>query len=106
MAAFNCSRFTDYHYLDIRGSQYAIQIGWVSTGRGQGSINLLNAMVKAIKEGEVNGELSFVMCSREQGEAEGSDWYIRQVQDYGIRLIFVSSKKFMSDLRREGKDKP
>jgi phosphoribosylglycinamide formyltransferase-1 len=66
-------------------------------------MNLLNAMVKAIKEGEAPAELSFVVCSREQGEAEGSDRYIKQVQDYGIPLISISSKKFMPELRREGK---
>jgi len=82
------------------------QIGWVSTGRGQGSMNLLNAMVKAIKSGEAPGELSFVVCSREQGEAEGSDRYIKQVQDYGIPLISFSSKKFMPEIRREGKNNP
>ena len=26
------------------------KIGWFSTGRGQGSMNLLNAMVKAISD--------------------------------------------------------
>ena len=33
------------------------QIGWFSTGRGQGSMNLLNAMVNAISAGEVNGNI-------------------------------------------------
>jgi phosphoribosylglycinamide formyltransferase-1 len=82
------------------------KIGWFSTGRGQGSMNLLNAMVKAITDGEVNAELAFVVCSREQGEAEGSDRYIKQVQDYGIPLISFSSKKFMPDLRSTGKADP
>ncbi|MCX5904135.1 MAG: formyltransferase family protein [Proteobacteria bacterium] len=82
------------------------QIGWFSTGRGQGSMNLLNAMVKAITAKEVNGKIAFVVCSRDQGEAEGSDGYIRQVQEYGIPLITFSSKKFMPDLRREGKTIP
>lgn len=71
------------------------RIGWFSTGRGQGSMNLLNAMVKAISDGDVKGTLAFVACSREQGEAEGSDRYIKRVQDCGIPLITFSSKKFM-----------
>ena len=69
------------------------KIGWVSTGRGQGSMNLLNAMVKAIKEGEVNGELSFVMCSREQGEAEGSDRYIRTGSGLWYQAYFCFIQK-------------
>jgi phosphoribosylglycinamide formyltransferase-1 len=82
------------------------KIGWFSTGRGQGSMNLLNAMVKAIIAEEVKGEIAFVVCSREQNEAEGSDRYIKQVQDYGIPLIQFSSKKFMPDLRGAGKANP
>ena len=82
------------------------QIGWFSTGRGQGSMNLLNAMVKAINAQEVRGEIAFVVCSREPGEAEGSDRYIQQVRDCGIPLITFSSKKFMSDLRSAGKNDP
>jgi phosphoribosylglycinamide formyltransferase-1 len=82
------------------------KIGWFSTGRGQGSMNLLNAMVKAIIAEEVKGEIAFVVCSREQNEAEGSDRYIKQVQDYGIPLIQFSSKKFMPDLRSAGKADP
>jgi len=82
------------------------QIGWFSTGRGQGSMNLLNAMVKAVSDGEVNGKLAFVVCSREQGEAEGSDRYIQQVQEYGIPLVTFSSKKFMPELRKAGKADP
>ncbi len=82
------------------------QIGWVSTGRGQGSMNLLNAMVQAINCGAVPAEIAFVVCSRELGEAEGSDQYITQVRDYGIPLISFSSKKFLPELRREGKTNP
>ena len=82
------------------------QIGWFSTGRGQGSMNLLNAMVNAVGAGEVSGSIAFVVCSREQGEAEGSDRYIQQVQEYGIPLITFSSKKFMPELRSTGKADP
>jgi phosphoribosylglycinamide formyltransferase 1 len=77
-------------------------IGWFSTGRGQGSLNLLNAMVSAIKSGRVPAEIRFVFCSREPGDAEGSDRYIRQVQDYGLPLVFFSSKRFKPELRKQG----
>ena len=46
--------------------------------------------------------MGFVFCSREPGDAEGSDRYIRQVQEYGLPLICFSSKRFMPDLRRQG----
>lgn len=82
------------------------RIGWFSTGRGQGSLNLLNAIVWAIKNGVVKAEIAYVFCSRELGDAEGSDRYIRQVQDYGIPLVCFSSKRFQPDLRRQGKENP
>ena len=81
-------------------------IGWFSTGRGQGSLNLLNAMVAAIKSGRVPAEIGFVFCSREPGDAEGSDRYIRQVQDYGLPIVCFSSKRFNPELRRQGSTDP
>lgn len=82
------------------------KIGWFSTGRGQGSMNLLHALVRAVREGTVPAEIAYVFCSREPGDAEGSDRYIRQVHDYGLNLISFSSKRFKADLRREGKHDP
>ncbi len=79
------------------------KIGWFSTGRGQGSLNLLHAIVKAIKGGTVKADISFVFCSREPGDAEGSDRYIKQVQEYGLNLVCFSSKKFKPELRAEGR---
>jgi len=82
------------------------KIGWFSTGRGQGSLNLLHAIVNAIKDGTVKAEISFAFCSREPGDAEGSDRYIRQAKDYGLNIICFSSKKFKPELRAEGKKNP
>ena len=33
------------------------KIGWFSTGRGQGSLNLLNSIMKAINDKTVNDKL-------------------------------------------------
>ncbi len=70
------------------------KIGWFSTGRGQGSRNLLTAMHEAIKRGEVKAKIEFVFCSREQGEAEGSDLFLKMVKDYGLSLVSFSYQKF------------
>jgi len=82
------------------------KLGWFSTGRGQGSLNLLHAIVNAIHEGIVRAELEYVFCSREPGDAEGSDRYIKQVHDYGLKLITCSSKRFNPDLRKQEKNDP
>lgn len=78
------------------------KIGWFSTGRGQGSLNLLHAIVAAIKQRAINAELAFVFCSREKGDAEGSDRYLQQVKDYGLNLVCFSSKRFKPELRKQG----
>ncbi len=78
------------------------KVGWFSTGRGQGSLNLLHAIVKAIKDGDVNAEIAYVFCSRQLGDAEGSDRYINQVQAYGLDLVTFSSKRFKPELRKTG----
>jgi len=82
------------------------RIGWFSTGRGQGSLNLLKAIVQAIADKIITAEISFVFCSREPGDAPGSDVYLRQVRDYGLNLVSFSSKRFMPDLRKKGKTDP
>lgn len=81
-------------------------IGWFSTGRGQGSLNLLQAIMAAIKNGGVKAEMGFVFCSREPGDAEGSDRYIKQVREYGLPLICFSSKRFKPDMRKQGSRDP
>jgi phosphoribosylglycinamide formyltransferase-1 len=82
------------------------KIGWFSTGRGQGSLNLLNSIMQAINDKTVNAEISFVFCSREEGDAEGSDRFIEKVKDCGLDLVCFSSKSFMPELRKEGKTNP
>lgn len=70
------------------------RLGWFSTGRGEGSRNLLRAVWDAIQQGEIKAEMSFVFSNREYGQAEGSNAFIDQVRGYGIPLICVSSKRF------------
>ncbi len=82
------------------------KIGWFSTGRGPGSRNLLKTILDNIKSGVVNAEISFVFCSREQGEAEGSDLYLKMVRDHGLKLISFSSRHFKPEMRKAGKERP
>lgn len=69
------------------------KIGWFSSGRGEGSRNLLRAVRDSIAEGEIDADISWVFCNREQGQAEGSDAFMRQVEGYGIPLVCVSSQR-------------
>jgi folate-dependent phosphoribosylglycinamide formyltransferase PurN len=70
------------------------RLGWFSTGRGPGSRGLLAAVNDAIRRGEINAKIDFVFCSREAGEAEGSDEFLRLVESYNLPLVPVSYQKF------------
>ena len=71
-----------------------LHIGWFSTARGNSSRILLNSVVEKIKTNQLDAQIDFVFCSREPGEYETTDLFIRQVRDYKIPLICFSIKKF------------
>ena len=71
-----------------------LNIGWFSTGRGQGSRNLLTTAKQHIDSGDIDAEISFVFCNRDPGEFEATDGFLRLVEDkYGIPLVYLSSRK-------------
>ena len=78
------------------------QIGWFSTGRGEGSRELLTTVYNATQDGTIPGEIAFVFCSRERGEAEGSDQFMDLVEQYGIPLVSFSSRRFNPKKRSQG----
>jgi len=73
-------------------------LGWFSTGRGKGSRGLLQIVQESIKSGEIEAEIAFVFCSREYGETEATDIFLKMVEDYGIPLITFSYRKFKSQI--------
>ena len=73
------------------------QLGWFSTGRGGGSRGLLTRMRQEIENGNVRAKIAFVFCSREPGDAEGSDQFIKLVKSYNLPLICFSSKRFTTN---------
>ncbi len=70
------------------------QFGWFSTGRGKGSRGLLSAVQDSIKSGELDAEIAFVFCSREHGESEATDIFLKMVEDYHIPLVCFSYERF------------
>ena len=69
-------------------------IGWLSTGRGEGSRGLLRLVQSNIASGDINASITFVFSNREPGEAEGSDRFFQDVKGYGIPLVTFSSRRF------------
>ncbi|MCX5997384.1 MAG: formyltransferase family protein [Chloroflexi bacterium] len=71
-----------------------LHIGWFSTARGNSSRILLNSVFDKIQNGALDVRIDFVFCSREPGESENTDLFIKQVNDYKIPLICFSVKNF------------
>ena len=79
------------------GTMY--QLGWFSTGRGKGSRGLLQTAQDSIAAGKLEAEIAFVFCSREYGETEATDSFLRMVEDYQIPLVTFSYQKFKSRVK-------
>lgn len=71
-----------------------LNVGWFSTGRGEGSQKLLRAAVDAVGEGRLAAKIAFVFCNREPGQFEATDVFFEQVRGYGIPLVTLSDTRF------------
>jgi phosphoribosylglycinamide formyltransferase-1 len=71
-----------------------LHIGWFSTARGNSSRVLLTSVFEKIQAGLLDVTIDFVFCSREPGESENTDLFIKQVKDYRIPLTCLSVTKF------------
>ena len=70
------------------------RLGWFSTGRGESSRGMLKAVQETIVSGDLEAQIEFVFCSREYGETEATDEYLRMVEGYGIPLVAFSYQKY------------
>ena len=78
---------------DSSGSQ-KLRLGWMSTGRGSGSRGLLESTAEAIQRGELNASIEYVFCSRNRGEAEGSDAFLNLVERLGFKPLTLSFRAY------------
>ena len=74
-----------------------LQMGWFSTGRGEGSRGLLQFVQDRIARGDLDARIEFVFSNRAPGEAEGSDQFFQLVSGYGLPLVTRSSAQFLRD---------
>jgi folate-dependent phosphoribosylglycinamide formyltransferase PurN len=74
------------------------KLGWFSTARGKGSRGLLKAVQDSTTAGDLKAKIKFVFCSRDPGEAEATDVFLKMVRDYGIPLVTYSYRKFKTRL--------
>ena len=71
-----------------------LNIGWFSTGRGEGSRGLLRFVQERVQRGQLNARIRWVFSNRAPGEAEGSDQFFQLVEGYGLPLLTLSSREF------------
>ncbi len=70
------------------------KLGWFSTGRDKAARDLLEAVQKSIRQGEIEAKITFVFSNRGRGESEESDLFFKLVEDYHIPLIHFSYQEF------------
>jgi folate-dependent phosphoribosylglycinamide formyltransferase PurN len=75
------------------------RIGWFSSGRGEGSRNLLTTMKESIDKGQIDADIAFVFCNREPEQSNETDLFLKLVESYHIPLVCFSSKKFRAKWR-------
>ncbi len=80
-----------------------LRIGWFSTGRDEAARDLLTTVVDKIKDGTIDGDIAFVFCNRERGEAAESDRFQHLVESYGFPIAIASSKDFKPQMRKDGR---
>lgn len=74
-----------------------LKLGWLSTGRGEGSRGFLDLIQGQIASETLDARIEFVFSNREPGEAEGSDLFFDLVKGYGLPLVTLSSKRFRKE---------
>lgn len=74
-----------------------LKLGWMSTARGETSLNLLRVVCDDIQSGKLDARISFVLCNREPGEAAQTDLFFEYARSQGLPLICESSRAFRQE---------
>lgn len=81
-----------------------LNIGWFSTGRGEGSRGLLRFVQERIELGQLDARIRFVFSNRAQGQARGSDEFFNLVNSYNLPLVTRSSAQYRRSRSSSGLD--
>ncbi len=77
------------------------RIGWFSTARGPGSLNLFTTILRSIDNGEVKARIEFIFINRDVEENEFRKKIIKMAEDHLIPVILFPSDKFRLDLKKK-----
>jgi phosphoribosylglycinamide formyltransferase-1 len=75
------------------------RIGWFTTARGPGSLNLITMMMRRIRSGDIDAQLAFVFINREVKGNEYRKRIIDMAEVEGIPVIVLPSDGFKPELK-------
>jgi len=78
--------------------------GWFSSGRGQGSIDLLTTTHQKMTEGFIPGRIAYVFCDRERGETPAADRFHEVVRSLHLPLVTLSSHGLRQKIGQKAAD--
>jgi phosphoribosylglycinamide formyltransferase-1 len=78
-----------------------MKIGWFTTARGAGSLNLLNTMLQRLDTGDIRAELSFMYINREVKGNQNRARMIKMAEDRGACVDIFPSDSFRPDLKEK-----
>lgn len=79
-----------------------LNLAWMSTARGSGSLSLLRFVCDRIREGSLDARIQVVVSNREPGEAEQTDVFFQFCREQGLPVVSESSRRFRQ--AHEGSD--
>ena len=77
------------------------RIGWFTTARGPGSYGLFKTMMDAIRDGEIDAQISFVFINREVKDNEYRRKLIEMAEQNDVPVIIFPSDTFRPDLKEK-----
>lgn len=77
-----------------------LKVGWFSTGRDKAAIDLFKTVCDAITNGTIKATISFCFSDRAPGESQTTDLFFHELKEYGIPLLYISSRDFKPEQRR------
>ncbi len=76
------------------------KIGWFTTARGPGSLNLYNTMIERIDSGDIKAELAFVFINRDIKDNSYRAEIVNSAEERGIPVVILPSDTFEPDLKK------
>lgn len=78
------------------------RIGWFTTARGPGSLNLYKTIIDRIDSGDINAELAFIFINREIKGNKYRAEIVNSAESRGIPVVILPSDSFEPDLKKKG----